>query len=117
MSTISNLISAHGFVDIYCGLALLGVIASPRVVQGYTQTFEFASAEMIRMIGYIMLMTGSVRMTYRKHECNILVGFSYLLEGYFYLVEGMLYEHIDEEIAFACVWVCLCISFYMAFIV
>jgi len=59
MSSISNLNSAHGFVDIYCGLVLLCVISSPRVVQGYTQTFEIASAEMIRMIGYIMLLTGS----------------------------------------------------------
>lgn len=116
MSTITNLISAHGFVDIYSGLALLGVIASPRFVQVFTQIFELASTEMLRMLGYVMIMTGTVRITYLKHDCHMLVGFSYLLEGYFYLVEGMLYDHIDGEIAFACVWVCLCISFYTAFL-
>ena len=81
------IIIIHGLLDIYSALCLLGIIYVPGLSEYYTSTFIGKNPEAIRMLCYVILVNGTIRLLLNKHRCKPLVIFSYGLEAYIYFRE------------------------------
>ena len=112
--SVINLIATNGVFDIYCALSLLHVIDVPYLNKLYTELFIYRSSETIRMLSYVILINGVIRLSFKKHRCNILVVFSYILEAYIWSMEAGVYHTIDHNKAFYTFLIAMCMA-YMSY--
>ena len=108
--SVASLITANGLLDIYSALSLLQIIYVPYFSDIYTKAFINQNPDVLRMMCYVILSNGAIRLSFRKHRCNALVAFSYILEAYIYLMESAVYHILDPEKASYAFFIALCMS-------
>ena len=110
MST-SDLVSMNGLYDILCAFSILNIAHVPILNDLHMNMFHVPYDPMHkRLMGYLLLSYGSVRLSYNFHKDNRLVAFSYLLEAYIYFMEMSVYNTTNSIKSLFVILVCIVLS-------